>query len=60
MESMDALVAHRLAELERNSLEMEGRVRALELGYAKMLGWSAGGAAVGALAFQVILYLMGK
>ncbi len=57
---MDALTAHRLEKLEEQTSELEGRVRALELGYARMLGWSAGGAAVGALAFQVILYLMGK
>lgn len=55
---MDALTAHRLQKLESDTSELEGRVRALELGYAKMLGWSAGGAAVGALAFQIILYLM--
>jgi hypothetical protein len=57
---MDAFVTHRLNKLEEQSSALEGRVRALELGYAKMLGWSAGGAAVGALAFQIILYLMGK
>lgn len=57
---MDALTAHRLNELEEKASEQEGRLRALELGYARMLGWSAGGAAVGALAFQVILYLMGR
>jgi hypothetical protein len=57
---MDALTAHRLNELEEKSSELEGRVRALELGYARMLGWSAGGAAVGALAFQVILWMMGR
>lgn len=57
---MDALTAHRLAKLEEQVSEQEGRLRALEIGYAKMLGWSAGGAAVGGLAFQVIAWLIGR
>jgi hypothetical protein len=57
---MDALTAHRLDQLEERQSEQEGRLRALEIGYAKMLGWSAGGAAVGGLAFQIIVWLMGR
>jgi hypothetical protein len=57
---MDAFVAHRLEKLEETVSEQEGRLRALEIGYAKMLGWSAGGAAVGGLAFQIIIWLMGR
>jgi hypothetical protein len=54
---VDALTAHRLAKLEEDVSDLEGRLRALEIGYARMLGWSAGGAAVGGLAFQIAMWL---
>ncbi len=57
---MDAFTAHRLEKLEGSVSELEGRMRAMEIGYAKMLGWSAGGAAVGGLAFQILVWLMGR
>lgn len=48
------------AELERRFedglAKLEGRVRVLEISFARMLGWSAGGAAVGSAAFQVVVW----
>lgn len=55
---MDALTSHRLAKLEEDVSELEGRVRALEIGYARMLGWCAGGSCVGGLAFQIVLHFL--
>ena len=75
---MDALIAHRLSQLDENTADLEerldktaaelerrfedglskleGRVRVLEISFARMLGWSAGGAAVGSAAFQVVVW----
>lgn len=55
---MDALTSHRLTELEEWRSEVEARVRTLEIGYARLVGWSAGGAAVGGAALQVVLWLL--
>lgn len=54
----DALVNHRLLALEKVQSEHEGRIRALEIGYAKILGWAAGGAFVGGAAVQVLTWLV--
>lgn len=44
---MDNIVAFRLAELEKARADHEVRVRALELGYAKLMILAAIGAAIG-------------
>lgn len=41
---------------EESDAKLEGRIRVLEISFARMLGWSAGGAAVGSAAFQVVVW----
>ena len=59
-----AVLEHRVTELERRydveMRELELRVRALEVAWAKLLGLSAGGAAVGGLLFQVLQWVIEK
>lgn len=54
------LVEHRLRVLEEASADHDGRIRALEIGYARLVGWAAGGAFVGGLVFQLLSALWGK
>lgn len=59
---MDALTAHRLAELESEvatlRADLEPRVRALEIAHARLIGWAAGGAFVGGAAWSVLAWLL--
>lgn len=44
---MDKILAYRVSELEKSRDDHEIRVRALELGYAKLMVLAAVGAAIG-------------
>lgn len=53
-----ALLEHRVAVLEKDTQELSGRVRALEIAQAKLIGYCAGGAFAGGLAFQILTWLV--
>ena len=62
-----AVLEHRIGELEKEHSDaghdikaLEARVRALEIAWAKLVGLSAGGAAVGGAFVQLLTYLLGK
>lgn len=55
---MDAFTEHRFRTLEEQVAGFEGRIRALEIGYAKLLGWAAGGAFAGGLFFQLVSFMV--
>lgn len=56
---------HRLVEVEKDVAEMraenkaqEVRIRALEIGHARILGWAAGGAFVGGAIISALVKLV--
>lgn len=55
---MSQLLEHRVKVLEEKSAELEGRTRALEVAQAKLMGYCAGGAFAGGLAFQILSWLV--
>ncbi len=52
------LLEHRVQVLEGRVAEHEVRLRTLEIAHAKLIGWCAGGAFAGGLAFQILQWVL--
>lgn len=55
---MTPIMEYRVSQLEKETLDIEQRLRAVEVFQAKIIGWSAGAAFAGSAVFQLVQWMV--